>query len=180
MTPNDLMQEILRTHQRLTQQAVVDPKKEIADNVYPLLQLMTETFGTMILDTHQRLEIAEASIAEYLTAQESMILPELAADIQLVLALAMDLADSVLALVPADGDGQDEIKKKAMVVRTRAEQLQPEIAEVTLVEVPDDEVPGDDDLTPVEIPKRRPPPPEPPPGEEGAQDESKEDDHVAS
>ena len=83
MSPVDLIGEIERQQERIKKPStIVDVKKELADNIYPLLRLAIESMATLDGDLRERITLAEGVIAEYLTSQESMLLPELAARIQ--------------------------------------------------------------------------------------------------
>jgi hypothetical protein len=95
MDPSELIVEIDRAAENLAQAPVVDQKREFVSNVYPLLRLMAETMGLRQHVLLERVDGIELAVAEYLTGQESMILPELATRIHVAIGLGMHLADAV-------------------------------------------------------------------------------------
>jgi len=101
-----LIHEIDAAITRLKDAAVIDQKKELTENIYPLLRMQTLTFTALIsgvaeqcdvnlIAFGERLEEVDSAIAEYITAQESVILPDLASRIQAVFALADSFCDAV-------------------------------------------------------------------------------------
>jgi hypothetical protein len=140
LTTETLLAEIRGANQRLADQAVVDPKKELVHNVYPLIELLAQVYNEQFTDVHERLDLAEGAVAEYLTQQESMVLPDLAETLQTVFALALKLcAEVVQEPQPAT------VPKLAATCRDRIVKAQQLVADVTLVEEPDDDDGDDDD-----------------------------------
>jgi len=164
MTPNELLLEIAGARKRIAGKESVDAKTELAGNVYPLLHMLSETYGHIIVDLHERLEQCEGTIVEYLAAQESMILPELATQIHDFIGQALRVADMVIDVEsPVTAEVAAKAKKVADL-RERAAELRDAIADVTLVaedgEPEDDSAEralsgeyDDDQLTPVEVPR---------------------------
>lgn len=153
--PVGLLDEVDRAVDRINKAAVVDPRRELVDNLYPLLRLVVETTGhaliaheRAIIDTAQRMEDAEAAIAELATSGDSMILPELAATIDDVLALglqlcgqALEVADE-LAETPYDGERVNKVRVLVEAYRASVDRLRGEIDAVTVMDEDDNE--GDD------------------------------------
>jgi len=138
MDPAVIVGEVDACVRRLQNAPIVDPKKEFASNVYPLLRLMAETMGLRMASMSERLMLAENVIADYLTNEESMIRAELAEHLVTALALGQTLCTKVTALP----DVPDEIKKMCAGYLTLSASAMAEIANVTLEE---DDGEGDDD-----------------------------------
>ena len=136
-----VIQEIDHATARLEQAAIVDQKRELLDNAYPLLKLVVENLGVRQLETVQRLDEVEAAVAEYLTSQESMILPELAAQIQTVLALAMTFCDTVNACevwgkteATRAKKMPEDLRNQMVILKRAAGEVRDLVDEVTLVD----------------------------------------------
>ena len=142
-TISTLLAEIAGAHKRLADKPIVEPKAELAQNVYPLLQMVVETFATVAIEHEQRVKLAEDAIAETFMQQDSMILPDLAAMLQETLSAVVALIDKVL-LVPGLAE---DLKKQAHQIRITATELGPVIDDVTVEAVDDD---GDGDETEAE------------------------------
>lgn len=94
--PGSVIGEIEQAIIRLRNLAVVsDVRSELMNNVYPLMRLQADMVGNLLADVAERLAVAEVSIAELATMGESMILPDLAAQIDDVLAIGLALCVEV-------------------------------------------------------------------------------------
>lgn len=154
MDPSDLIAEIDSATERLVGAPVVDQKREFVSNVYPLLRLLAESAGGRINLLFERLDGVELAVAEYLTGQESMILPELASRIQVALGLGFHLADAIEKMFAAThqalvDSGQElpegaldippDIANLIVAVRQVGNEVSREIDDVTAESVDDDE-----------------------------------------
>jgi hypothetical protein len=135
-----LLAEIDRARQRVAKVATLDARTEIRDNVYPLLHMIASSIGAVLVEHEQRFATAETAIAELATAEESMILPELAAVIDEVLGMGLDIC--VLAEQAAAGGAgwAAELPAKVTAYREAVEALRADLDDVTLVDDED----GDD------------------------------------
>ena len=142
MSPLDLLGEIERQQARVKKPAtIIDLKKELADNVYPLLRLAIESMAALDGDLRERVTLAEGVIAEYLTSQESMVLPELAARIQGTFAIGMQLCDVAEGLAENLDSEIPALKDLATLIgayREAATTTQHLVEEVTLEEMPEE------------------------------------------
>jgi hypothetical protein len=136
MTTDLILKEIDLAVRRLHDAPAIEPKRELMDNVYPLLHVIVASSGVQMAESVQRLDEVEAAIAEYLTSQESMILPDLGARIQTVLALAQTFCDSVES-AGVWGDDlvelPDELRLQIELLRGSCKEVSELVDEVTLV-----------------------------------------------
>ena len=145
MDPAIIISEIDSAASRLVASAVVDQKKEFAQNVYPLLRLLTESAGARIEDLAGRLQLLEDVMGEFLTAGESMVLPDLAARIQATFAIGLKLCDEVDARMGATLP--PEVAVLVSAYRESAAIAVQAVADVTAEEIEEIEEDDDDQLT---------------------------------
>jgi hypothetical protein len=102
--------------------------------------MIASSIGAVLVEHEQRFATAETAIAELATAEESMILPELAAVIDEVLGMGLDIC--VLAEQAAAGGAgwAAELPAKVTAYREAVEALRADLDDVTLVDDED----GDD------------------------------------
>lgn len=127
-----LIHEIDRASSAAKSAAIIDPKKEFVDNVYPLIRMVAEACGEVMIEHETRLGTAETAIAEMATMGDSIVLPELAHEIDVVLALGLQLCSAV-----EDGVDLEAVGKICPRYRGAVEALRAELDDVT-VETDDD------------------------------------------
>jgi hypothetical protein len=121
-----LAEEAARAHERARAQTVLDPRAEIVDNLYPLLRMMLESSGEVLVDHEQRLALAEATIAELALSSDSMLLPDLAGAIDEVLMLGLQVCQA------AENGDAAAIAELTVKYRAAVEELRAELADVTV------------------------------------------------
>ena len=133
--PDILLEEIDNQMRRLKDQAVVDYKKELLANNYPIIKMLAE----IVVQQNERLDLAEGAIAEALTHMDSQILPELAAALQMTLALGLQVCKSVNELeVWGEHKMPDDLRATIHAYDQAAKQMSDDISHVTLEAVDDD------------------------------------------
>jgi hypothetical protein len=144
--PRVVLEEIDNQMRRLKDQGVVDYKKELLANNYPIIRMLTE----LLIEQRDRLEMAEGAIAEALTHMDSQILPELAAGIQMTLALGIQICQDVMKLeVWSEHKMPDELRATIQAFDRAAKQLSDDVSDVTL-----------EAIDPAEMESAEPPPSE--------------------
>jgi hypothetical protein len=135
--PQVLLEEIDNQMRRLKDQAVVDYKKELLANNYPIVRMLAE----IVVTQNERLDVAEAAIAEALTHMDSQILPELAASIQMTLALGMQVGKAVSELeVWNETKMPEELRATIHAFEQAAKQVSDDVSVVTLEAINDDDL----------------------------------------
>jgi hypothetical protein len=109
----ELLQEIESERQRVSDKAIIDPKKELAGNVYPMLARVVELIG-------QRLGETEEVVAAYLEGEDSLIQPDLGIQILGVFDLTKQLCAAILA-DPTYAPLQKGAEQLAVLVHETAE-----------------------------------------------------------
>jgi hypothetical protein len=131
--PGSLLAEIDGAQQRITKAAKVDVKTELSGNVYPLLRMLAEMSGNIIGLLEHRMTQAEVAIAELATIGESVVLPDLAAQIDDVFSIGLQLCQRIEAT-------EDELTKKLIErYRNAVDAAREEISAVTLDDGDDEE-----------------------------------------
>lgn len=133
--PTILLEEIDNQLRRLKDQAIVDYKKELLVNCYPIIRMLVENQ----VELKDRLDLAEGAIAEALTHMESQILPDLAAQIQMALAIGLEVCKGVGALKT---ELPEELRATIEAYARAAQQVVSDVSEVTLVAIDDDDLDG--------------------------------------
>jgi hypothetical protein len=144
--PQILIEEIDNQMRRLKDQAVVDYKKELLANCYPILRMLAE----QTVEQRGRIEVAEAAIAEALTQMESQLLPELSAALQMTLALGVKVCQDTRNLFEPGGpysedDLSPELRATIDAFERAAGQVSQDVAEVTLEAIDEDDLDADDE-----------------------------------
>ena len=170
--PNILLEEIDNQMRRLTTAAVVDYKKELLANNYPIMRMLAELVvvqSARIDEVNARLDLAEGAIAEALTHMDSQILPELAAQIQMTLALGLQVGKLTTELKfwaePKMPNMPDELRATIHAFEQAAKQVSDEVGAVTLEAIDDDELEQMESEEDAESPQPDPAPADPPPTE---------------
>ena len=147
--PGSVLAEIQEAIARLTRVSAVSARDELRDTAYPLLQMTAEQVG-MVLAQHEQviqslaegLDQAQIAIAELATAGDSVLLVDLATQIDDVLQLGLQLA-----ALAAKGD--DASRALASKYRKATEALRAELERVTVADdedlYDDEDEDGDDD-----------------------------------
>lgn len=135
MDPQTILSELDAAVTRLESQPIIDAKKELGSNVYPLLRLTVETLTLRDQNIRQRVALAENVIAEYLSAQESMILPELAEHIVTAFGVGAKVCEEVEKIA----DLPKVVTKLIEAYRKISASAVQQVADVTLEEVDEDE-----------------------------------------
>lgn len=147
--PQGLIPEIERARARAAKAKTLDAKAELTQNVYPLLQMMTQVFGQYTAQHEERLSQAEIAIAELATSGDSIILPDLADSIESVLQAGIRLCDVVEAAQNEElGDeerdaARDQLLETATEYRKAVDELRAELDDV-IVDDDDDDDDSDD------------------------------------
>jgi len=137
-----LLSEIDNQMRRLKDQSIVDYKKELLANNYPILRMLAER----IVEHEDRLDIAEAAIAEALANTESQILPELSGSILMSLALGMKVCADVKELkVWGEYPMPPDLRATINAYERAAKIVSDEVASVTLEAIDEDDLDGDYD-----------------------------------
>jgi hypothetical protein len=135
--PAILLEEINNQMNRLKDLAVVDYKKELLANNYPIIKMLAE----IVVTQNERLDLAEGAIAEALTHMDSQILPELGAAIQMTLALGLQVCKSVNELgVWGEYPMPDELRATIQAYERASKQLSDDVSNVTLEAIEDEEL----------------------------------------
>ena len=135
--PQILLEEIDNQIRRLKDQAVVDYKKELLANSYPIIKMLAE----IVVTQNERLDLAEGAIAEALTHMDSQILPEMAAAIQMTLALGLQVCKTVTELeVWGEHKMPEDLRATIHAYDQAAKQMSDDVSNVTLEAVDDDEL----------------------------------------
>ena len=156
LAPEVLLDEIARQEKRVKNESlIIETRKELATNIYPLMRMMVESMlgasGQVLTDILQRLELAEGVIAEYLSSQESVILPDLAVRLHATLAIGFELCDRAEALLALLPDETFSAGTDAATVRDEVVALMEGFREAgknsrnLIQEVELEEIPGDDE-----------------------------------
>lgn len=150
--PGSLLAEIDHAIERLNKVAVIDPKKELTDNVYPLVRMVAESVGQVLLEhvqhfgaIDQRIEVAEGAIAELATAGDSLVLPDLAGRIDETLSIGLQVCAAVEQYIENEaGDGTDVLRAAVKKYRESVSDLRDELDDVTVDtdDEPEDEKEG--------------------------------------
>ena len=131
--PGSLLAEIDGAQARISKATKVDLKTELSGNVYPLLRMLAEMSGNIIGILEHRMTQAEVAIAELATIGESVVLPDLAAQIDDVFSIGLQLCQRVEAT-------EDELTKKLIErYRNAVEAAREEISSVTIDDGDEDE-----------------------------------------
>jgi hypothetical protein len=145
-----LIPEIDHARQRLAKAAKdVDLRRELVDNVYPLLHMITEMAGQALMAQEERVSNAEIAIAELASVGDSIVLPELAESIDAVLAIGLRLCESVTALVGEEGgpnttvETADALRALVKSYREGVDELRAEIDDVTVEDLDADAEPDE-------------------------------------
>lgn len=135
--PNVLLEEVDNQMRRLKDQAVVDYKKELLANNYPIIRMLAE----IVVAQNERLDLAEGAIAEALTHMDSQILPELGASIQMTLALGVKICQDVTELeVWGEYPMPEELRVTMRAFEKASRQLSDDVSNVTLEAIDDEEL----------------------------------------
>lgn len=138
--PGSLLAEIDGAQQRLAKSTKVDVKTELTGNLYPLLRMLAEMSGNIIGTLEYRLAQAEVAIAELATIGESVVLPDLAAQIDDVLSIGLQLCQRIEAKSSEPGIVPDELMGKLTTrYRNAVAALRDEINSVTVEDDEDDD-----------------------------------------
>jgi cytochrome P450 len=98
MDPKMIQTELDASMQRLTDAAVIDQKRELLGNLYPLLKLVVQSLASLKEDLYERVELAEDALAEVIAGSESRIQPRLAKRIHMALNIGQDLVTTLAAM----------------------------------------------------------------------------------
>lgn len=124
--PGSLLAEIDGAQQRISKATKIDLKTELSGNIYPLMRMLAEMSGNAIGVLEHRLAQAELAIAELATIGESVVLPDLAAQIDDVFAIGLQLCQRIEAT-------EDELTKKLIDrYRNAVDAAREEISAVTV------------------------------------------------
>lgn len=155
LAPEVLLDEIARQEKRVKNESlIIETRKELATNIYPLLRMTVESIlgaqSQVLAEILQRLELAEGVIAEYLSSQESVILPELAVRLHATLAIGLELCDraeTLLAGLP-DAAFEDQAvatERDSLVTLLGGFREAAKVSQELIQEVELEEIPGDDE-----------------------------------
>jgi len=151
-----LLHEIDQLAERVRATKIIDPKKEISDNLIPLMRMLAEStgagmiqlaqavesYGQHLADHAARLDDLEGGVAELAEASDSLIQPDLAAAIDEVLALGLQVCSAVEgALEAIDNDALPALVSR---YRDSVADLRAEIDDVTIDGADDDDDNEDD------------------------------------
>lgn len=110
MNPQTILTEVDQSMARLTEAAVIDQKRELLGNLYPLLKLTVEAVRDTQKNLFERMELMEDTLAEVIAGSESRIQPRLAKRIHAALSIGNDIV-ATLAGMHAD---QEKFKDFAL------------------------------------------------------------------
>lgn len=127
-----LISEIDGAIARLIDAPIVDQKKEFTQNVYPLLKMVVESLGS-------RLDQFELAIHELLTGADSMLTPEVAAQIKGVLELGVLVVSHLERLAAEETKENAEAKAHAMAYVAAARHLADAIDAMTVEPMDEEE-----------------------------------------
>jgi hypothetical protein len=144
-----LLPEIDRALARARNAKSLDARRELCDNVYPLVRMLAEMMGGGFVALEKRIATAEAAIGELATMGDSMILPELAGRIDAVLALGLRLCALVEDLDEERLAARVEaISKTARKYQKSVNNLRKELDAVTVDEDEDEDEDDEEDTSP--------------------------------
>jgi hypothetical protein len=98
MDPKLILTEVDASMTRLTQAAIVDQKKELLGNLYPLLKLTVQALNSQRAEMEERIVEVEDVLAEVIAGAESRIQPRLAKRIHMALSIGGDLVAKLAAM----------------------------------------------------------------------------------
>lgn len=134
MAFEDLLSDIDAQTQRVVgSKTVIDVRKELSDNLYPMLAMIVEAVD-------KRITVSEDAIANVIDQEDSFLLPELSEQILTVFAQASTLASAIIQqLTPEQKELRDQAAQLLSLIMPATE----EVVSVTVEEDEDEE--GDEE-----------------------------------
>ncbi|MDX1421558.1 MAG: hypothetical protein R3322_00370 [Kiloniellales bacterium] len=140
-----ILSEIDRAQKVIAGAAVIDPKKELENNVYPLLRFIAAAIAQSASEQGDRVQAVEDAVAEYLSGGESILLPMLAGRIQGTLGIGATLCEMIrkLDVWTADAPMPTELANMVGAFEHAATVCSEMVEDVTIEDATDDD--SDDD-----------------------------------
>ena len=138
----ELYADIEREQRRAKSAKHLDAHRELAENVYPLLQAMLEAIDARQTET-------ERTVAEYI--EGSILEPDVSAQILVALDTGVQLCDLVERTTLLDSPRGKEIQKLIADYRTSAQAAAILVTDITVADDEDDEDDEDDDEVEEEV-----------------------------
>lgn len=138
MNTKTLLSEIETATSRLRETAIVDYKQELAENIYPLLQLVVRNQQRSRKDIEERIALCEDTIAELMTGTEDRIHERLAGRIQATVELGLQAIALVATKATAEHPLEPDFLLAAQAYRDSAGVLMQMVEDVLVTDDDDD------------------------------------------